>query len=242
MTDTSGGTAPGTEQPTGATDTTTTTPPAGAPENGAPAGQGVDTSGWSDDARTAYEKQQREIESLRRERGDERIQAKNNARAEGHQAAEQSITEKLLQALGVKEGGEAPTVEGLTQQVGAVTTERDTAARQAALYRAALDARIDPSKLEYVEFLLSKDATVAGISATDANLSGTIRTAIDTIVSKDATLRQSGTAQGSGVESHGGTGGADTITIEAFRGMNMPERAALREKNPDLYRRLADQA
>lgn len=189
------------------------------------------TEPWNDpDAARA------EIERLRKENGDSRINAKNAAREEGKNAATQDIAKALLGVLGVEMPGEQQaTPEQLAEQVGNVTTERDTARADAALTRTAWELGVDPSKLDYLSFKLSK---TGALDPNAADFSDKLRASITAAIAEDATLKRSGTVQASGVENLAGSGGNDTITPEKFAKMSLAERQNLYKSDKAAYDRL----
>jgi len=208
------------------------TPPATDPSQN-------DDSPWNDPV-----KAKAEIERLRRERGDERIEAKRTA-------AEEARTE-LLSALTVALGGKPdaatpPTVETLTEQVGTVTTERDTAIserdaakRSADVLRAAIAAGVNPSRLDYVEFLLGKRADLNGVALDDASWGGTLTAAIADEIAKDSSLKTPGANIGTGGPGFSGAGAAGQMTKSEFDALPYAKRADLYRTNKPEYDRLVN--
>lgn len=198
--------------------------------------QAVDMTGWPQTAIDAYNRRDGDAKRYQAEAGDNRIAAKNGARAEGKTEATNDIAKALLGVLGVELPGEEPaTPEQLAAQVGNVTTERDAARTDAALARVALDLNLDPAKLDYIAFKLGKDGALDP-SADD--FAGKLKASVTALVAADATLKRSGTVQASGVENLAGSGGADTITPEKFAQMSMIERSKLRQTDQAAYDRL----
>lgn len=186
---------------------------------------------WNDPAAARAE-----IERLRKQNGDDRANAKNAARAEGKSEASQDIAKALLGVLGVSvPGEEAATPEQLAEQIGNVTSERDAAKLDAALTRTAYELGVDPGKLDYVAFKLSKGEKL-DVSAPD--FSDKLKASLTALVAEDATLKRPGAAQVSGVQNLAGSGGADTITQERFDAMNMAERTKLFHDDRAAYDRL----
>lgn len=177
-----------------------------------------------------------EIERLRKENGDSRINAKNTAREEGKTEAQTALAKALAPLLGIElEGEQQATPEQLAEQVGSVTTERDEARVDATLTRTAWELGVDPSKLDYVAFKLRK---TGALDPTVDDFAGKLKSSITALVAEDATLKRSGTVQASGVENLAGSGGSDTVTPEKFAGMTLMERSELRKSDPATYDRL----
>lgn len=186
---------------------------------------------WNDPAAAKTE-----IERLRKENGDSRINAKNAAREEGKTEAQTALAKALAPLLGIELPGEQPaTPEQLAEQVGNVTSERDAARVDAALARTAWELGVDPSKLDYIAFKLSKSGE---LDPNADDFAGKLKTSITALVADDATLKRSGTVQASGVENLAGSGGSDTITPEKFANMSLAERSELRKTDQATYDRL----
>jgi len=202
-------------------------------------GEDDDASPWNDPA-----KAKAEIERLRRERGDERIEAKRNAAEE----AKRDLLNTLTVALGGKPDSEQPpTVESLTQKVGEISTERDTIAterdaakREAAVLRAAVAAGVNPARLDYVEFLLGKRDDVRGASIDDDAFGATITAAISDEIAKDPSLKTPGATIGTGGPGFSGTGAAGQMTKSEFDALPYAKRADLYRTNRAEYDRLVN--
>lgn len=225
--------------PPAGTPAPTPTPPPAAGDQPQQPGK-IDTSGWPDDARQTYERQQRDIESLRRERGDERINAKNQAAQDGaRKALAEAAKLAGLEIPGLTDADEgAGDPKALAQQITQTASERDGAIREAAIVRAAMEARVDPTKLDYLQFQLARDPQVKALDVASADLGAKLRASIDTLVAADATLKLAGTAVASGVENLGGSNGSDTITPEAFARMSIADKTDLYHKDQATYQRL----
>lgn len=194
-------------------------------------GEQQNTEPWNDPAAAKAE-----IERLRKENGDSRINAKNTAREEGKTEAQTALAKALAPLLGIELPGEQPaTPEQLAEQVGNVTSERDAARVDAALTRTAWELGVDPSKLDYIAFKLSKTGE---LDPNADDFAGKLKTSITALVAEDATLKRSGTVQASGVENLAGSGGSDTITPEKFANMSLAERSELRKTDQATYDRL----
>lgn len=198
-----------------------------------------DDSPWNDPA-----KAKAEIERLRRERGDERIEAKRNAAEE----ARKDVLNALTVALGGNpDGQQPPTVEALTEQVGTVTGELDAARtaaadakRSAAIVRAAVAAGVNPARLDYVEFLLSKQDAISGASPDGAEFSGTLTAAITHVIANDPSLKVPGASVGTGGPGFSGTGAAGQMTKTEFDALPYAKRADLYRTNRAEYDRLVN--
>lgn len=172
-----------------------------------------------------------EIERLRRENGDARIEAKN-------QAAEDARREQLLQfakVLGFEiPGEEPPTIDSLTQKVQASSEREQAATHDAALVQEAWDQGVNPAKLEYLRYLVGKQTFEVGTKEYGAKL----KEAIAGEIAKDSTLKLSGAGTASGVASFAGGDGQKPITKEQFDGMTMAERTKLYQTDKTAYDRL----
>lgn len=205
----------------------------------APAGeqqqQELDTSGWPAEAREAYERQRERANNLQAEAAKGRLNAKAAAKAAG----EQDMLAKVAQALGLAPAEDAPTIEAVTSELQQTREQAATAAKDAALVRAALAARVDPSRLDYFEFLASKDPAYRDATPGSDDFTATIAATVKTIVSTDPTLTGAAPARRSGAEAYGGASGSE-ITQDAFTAMSMSERSKLYTTDPETYRRLSD--
>lgn len=198
-------------------------------------GKGDEGEGDGDDSPwTDPKKAQAEIERLRRERGDERIAAKQQAADE----ARKDLLQTLTKALGGEVEGETPTVEGLSKTLETVTSERDRAHVDKGVVLEAWQQGVDPARLEYLQFMLTKRADFGKISAADENLGATLKTMISEEIAKDSSLKAPGAARGSGDTQFGGAGDAKTYTAEQFKQMSLAERTELFRTNRAEYDRL----
>lgn len=214
-----------------------TTPPAppadqNAQQNAQQGDQQGDASPWDDPA-----KAKAEIERLRRENGDARMNAKRAAADEARQELLQTLTAALDPEAASK--GEQVTVEQVTEQLTAASSERDAARAEAAIVREAWAQGVDPAKLDYLSFVLGRNAEFASASPADADFAAKLSAAISQEVAKDSSLKPSGTVQSTSVEQHGGAGGASTITKAEFDAMSYGERVELFRTNRSEYDRLA---
>lgn len=183
-----------------------------------------------------------EIVKLRKEAGDQRINAKQKAAQDG---ARKAIAD-LAAAAGIEIPGlaadEAPTADQVAAQLTTVQTERDAAQRQSAVVEAAWQAQIDPTKLPYLQFLLTRDTALQQVAPTAPEFRGMLAASIAASVAADATLKLPGAAVASGVENLGGSSGSDTITQERFNAMSMAEKSQLFLSDKATYDRLAGNA
>lgn len=195
---------------------------------------------WPAEAQAAIRARDNEAQRYQREAGDQRINAKNQAAQDG---ARKALAEAAKLA-GLEIPGLTDTDKGdadpkvLAQTIAQTTTERDDARKSAALTRAAVAQGADPAKLDYLEFKLGRDATYRGLSVDAADFSAKLAASITAELAADATLRRTGTAQASGVETLGGSNGSDAITPERFARMTVQERQDLYFSDKPLYDRL----
>lgn len=210
------------------------TPPAST--DGQPADKPADT-----DPAKELQRLQAENLRLRKEAGDQRINAKNAAREDGMRQA--AIA--LAKAAGIElpsDDAEPPTVEKVSQQLSQVQAERNAAALRAATIEAAWQAGVDPTKLGYLSYALSQNPAYTGLDPAAPDFSANLQAAIDAQVSMDTTLKLTGSAVASGVERLGGASGSSTITPEAFAQMNITERSNLYKTDKATYDKLVGNA
>lgn len=190
---------------------------------------------WDDPAAA-----RREIEKLRRENGDARINAKN-------QAAEDAKREQLIavaKALGIEiPEGEKPTVDTLTEQLNQQTTQATEAQREAnatkielATYKEASKLGIDPDRLTN---LRSFEAATRDLDPTSAEFTAKVIEAINAEVAKDQSLKRPGGTSRSGAENFGGAGGTQTLTKEQFAGLSIEDKGKLFVNNRSEFDRLS---
>lgn len=235
-----GETPPAGEQPPAAPPAPIPAPPAPPAQPGEqPPAEQNDDSPWNDPA-----KAKAEIERLRRERGDERHEAKRTAAEE----ARKELLNTLTVALGGKPDGDTPpTVEALTAKVGEISTERDTIAterdnalRSKAVITAALQAGVAPGRLDYVEFLIGKRDDVRGVALDDATFGGTLTAAITDEIAKDSSLKTPGANIGTGGPGFSGTGAGGQMSKSEFDALPYAKRADLYRTNRAEYDRLVN--
>lgn len=205
----------------------------------APADPADGDSPWNDP-----EKAKREIERLRRENGDARI----NAKTEAAENARKELLNTLTVALGGNPtDGAPPTIETLTEQVGTVTQERDTAResetaakREAAVLRALVTAGVAPARLDYAEFLLSKRADIAAADVTSDTFGATITAAIADVIANDSSLKTPGASVGTGGPGFSGSDASGQMTKAEFDALPYAKRAELFRTNKAEYDRLVN--
>lgn len=216
-----------------------TPPPAGAPVPATPAAPAApassDPATWPAEARA-------EVERLRRENGDARITAKNNAREEGLQTAVRA----LASAAGIDlPGSEPATLEQVQAALQTMTTERDSASTATAdaqrdrdLILAAWQAGVHPGKVDYLRFLAGQNDTYRGLDPKGADYGATLSSTVAAIVAADQTLKGPGATTASGASEYGGAG-EQAITQEQFNAMPIDKRQALYHSDRATYDRLA---
>ena len=192
-------------------------------------GANGDDSPWNDP-----EKAKREIDRLRRENGDARMNAKREAAAE----ARSELLKELGKFIDPASGDEAPTAEALAAKVVDANVERDDAKRDAALVVAAVEAGVDVARLDYLRFILSRRAEFSAIDPADAEAGATLKTLISEEITKDSSLKTSGTARGTGDTQFGGANSGKQITLDEFKAMSLAERTELYRSNRAEYDRL----
>lgn len=184
------------------------------------------------------EKAKETIQRLRRENGASRT----NAKAQAAEDARKEILSTIAKALGAEEGDPAPTLEGVaaelstrTQERDMTAAERDSARQETAIVREAWAQGVNPSRLEYVQFLLARRADLKDAQPTD--LSATIKAAITDEITKDPSLKVSGAQIGTGGGGFGGSG-AEAMTKDEFARLPMREQTRIYRDNPAEYARL----
>lgn len=196
----------------------------------------LDWSAAPPELRAEYERLSNRNHELQRERGNERINAKTEARNEGALNA----VRDLAKSLGLELPGDEVTVEGVQAELQTVTTRADGAARAAAVTEAAWEHDVDRGQREYLDFLVSKDTSLPAPS--DPEFAAKVSAAVASLVAAHPTLRRSGTAAAAGVENHGGANGNDSTSQEKFDAMTLGERSKLYLEDPDTYNRLTGRA
>lgn len=193
--------------------------------------QQANTEPWNDPAAARAE-----IERLRKQNGDERVNAKNAARDEGKNEAQTALAKALAPLLGIELPGEQQaTPEQLAEQIAKVAGERDAATYDAAVTRTAYELGVDPTKLDYLAFKLSKGEK---LDTASPDFSDKLKTSITALMAEDATLKRPGAVGASGVENLAGSGGSDAITPERFATMTLMEKQNLYNTDRAAYDRL----
>lgn len=215
---------------------------AGRPAPSAPAApvntSEVDTTGWPEPARIAFEAQRERANALQAEAAKSRINAKEKAAEDARAAQLQQIAKVLGLATGEDE---APSLDSVTAQLTERTTEAEQARKDAALARTALALRVDPSRLDYLAYLVGRDDTIRGASATDPGFADTLTNTVRGILSTDPTLTAAALPSKSGADTYGGASGSE-VTLDAFANMSAAERSKLYQADPAAYQSLADKA
>lgn len=192
-------------------------------------GEGDDPSDWPEAAR-------KEVQRLRKEAGDSRMNAKRNAAEE----ARKELLTELTKALDPNAGDETPTPEALLAKVQDTESERDAATVRAALIAEAWKAGVDPDRLDFLEFKVGKRDDFSALKPTEDGWADTLRSMVTDEVAKDGTLKASGAQKGTGDGQYGGSGEQPTITPEAFARMSMQERTDLYRNDRATYDRLVN--
>lgn len=199
-----------------------------------------EASPWNDP-----DKAKAEIERLRRENGDARINAKKSAADE----ARKELLETLTAALDPEaaKAGQPSTPEQLVAQLQTSTQERDqaladksSAAKELAIVKEAWKLGVDPAKLEYLSFTLSRRADFSTKSPSDEDFGATLSSVISEELTKDSSLKSSGANIATGAPQFGGAGSAGAISKAEFEAMPYGKRLELYQTNPSEYQRLAN--
>ncbi|MCP1414400.1 hypothetical protein [Paenarthrobacter sp. A20] len=138
-----------------------------------------------------------EIERLRKENG----RTRTNAKTEAADEARNELVQSLGKALGlVKDGGQAPTVEDLTQKLTTATESGTQAQAQLAVYKTASKHGADP------DALLDSAKFLSALKGLDPNDSAKIEAAIKKAVTENPKLKTVQAAGAGGADFNGGTG------------------------------------
>lgn len=199
-----------------------------------PGPQAPDMTGWPQEAIDAYNRRDTDARRYQREAGDSRIQSKANAAQE----AREQLLATLTQALN-PQAAEPASVEQVTQQLTAAQQLAATSARETAVVQAAWQAGVDPTRLDFLQWKLSKADGFGALDPASADFRAKITEQVAAQVAADPTLRAAGTVQASGVEQPGGASGASAITPEAWAAMSLAERQNLYHTDKAAYDRLA---
>lgn len=227
-------------------------PPAPAPaaDPATPPAAGEQRRPWEnvdlndpDAVRREFERLDRQVVDLRREAGDQRMEAKRRAAAEALRRAAEIAGIELPPEL----AGDAPvTPEALAARM---QTERDTAQAAASSEKIRADLILEawqqgvhPSKVDYLRWALSQRPDFAALDASSDSYRATLAAIVTDTVAKDSTLKLTGSVQASGAEGFGGANSQTAITVEEFRGMDMAAKNKLYTENPAEYRRLVEEA
>lgn len=191
------------------------------------------------EAQAALRARDGEARRYQAEAGDQRINAKNEANRDGQRKALAEVAKLAgLKIPGLTDGDGDADPKVLAAQITTANGERDAARLDATMLRQAVAAGAAPDKLDYLAFKLSQSNEYRQIDPNAADASAKVRASIDAALAQDATLRQTGTVQVSGVENHGGSNGADAITPDKFKAMTIQERQDLYFKDQAQYDRL----
>ncbi len=189
-----------------------TTPPAGEtpPAGGAlPAGT---TNVWDDPAAARAE-----IEKLRKQNGDERINAK--------QAAAEEARNEILKKLGLTKEGEAiPDPDKLAADLAAEREAKVSTARELAIFKAAAAHGADPAKL------LDSNSFMTSVKGLDPADGDAVANAIKAAVTANQSLKAARAAAASGVELSGGSGEQGQITEQQLKTMTPEQIVAAQAK------------
>lgn len=181
-----------------------------------------------------------EARRYQREAGDNRINAKTTAANEGARKALAEVAKQAgLEIPGLTDADDGdPDPKALAAEITTAKTERDAARKEAATIKAAYEAKVDPAKLGYLQYLLSQNRDYQALALDADDFSAKLSSSINGLLAADATLRLTGTAQASGVEHLGGTNGSGEITPEQFARMSITDRTALYQTDKATYDRL----
>lgn len=193
--------------------------------------QKADENPWADP-----EKAKREIERLRRENGDARINAKKAAADEARQQLLESITAVLDPEAA--QNGKPLSIEEVSAKLDEASAARDAAIFENRLLAESWKHNINPEKMDYLRFVLSKSDTLKSVNVNDGEFGAILESAIAEAISKDSTLKAVGTAKVSGAETFSGSESGATITKAQFDAMSYVDRVKLYQTDRSTYDRL----
>lgn len=212
--------------------------PAAPPANEPPAAS--DDSPWVDPARAKAE-----IDRLRRENGDARIQAKKQAAEDARKELLQSLTQAL--DPDAAQAQQTLTPEQLVANLQTTSTERDTAfvdrdtaLRDKSVVLEAWKQGVDPTKLDYLTFQLSRRADFGTLSPSSDDFGATLTSVISDEITKDSSLKSSGANIATGAPQFGGAGGAGSMSKAEFDALPYAGRVELYNTNRAEYDRLVN--
>jgi hypothetical protein len=199
--------------------------------------QGNDGEPWADP-----EKARKEIERLRREAGDARINAKKAAADE----ARRELLEQITKAVDPNAAdGAQLTPEQLQAAIAQRDTELESARndgvdlrRQNAALLEAWKQGVDPKKVGYLNYTLTQRADFKALDVAADDFSSKLADVIKATITEDSSLKLSGAAVGTGAEQFGGANGATAITKEQFANMTVAEKSAMFKNNRSEFDRL----
>lgn len=187
-------------------------------------------SPWADP-----EKAQAEIERLRRENANNRVNAKKQAAEEARQEMLKEF-QKLLNPEA--SDSEAPSVEDLSKELSTERENARMAALELAVYREASRDKLNAERILNSRsfFNQTKD-----LDPKSDDFGSKLAEVLKTEVKNDPTLKLTGGTTVSGAEQHGGSGEQQqTVTKEQFASMSVEQRTDLFRKNRALYDQLVD--
>lgn len=210
-------------------------PAAPAPQAGAQGDQqqttttieGVDTTGWPQSAIDAYLRRDGQAKTYQQEAGDRRVALRN-------------LVSQVAPDIGITlpdDDSNLNPQQIRTQMAEAVAAER----RQGAIAFAALEHRVPADKVDYLGYLVQRNAEAQGLDTTSPEFRARISTIVQGEIQRDASLLGTGAqapvASVPGVVGNGSEGTA--LTVDAFKAMNGTERSALYMNDRAQYDRLA---
>lgn len=185
-----------------------------------------------------------EIDRLRRERGDERMDAKRKAAEDARKELLQTLTKALDPDA---KDGQPATVEGLTASLQQTSTQLQqtqgqvgTLSKELAVTKEAWKQGVDPRKLDYLAFTLTRRSDFAQLDPAADDFSTKLSAVITQAITEDSSLKLSGAAVGTGAEQFGGANGSpQSLTKEQFAALPVAEKSRLFQTNRAEFDRLS---
>lgn len=199
-------------------------------------GPTVDMTGWPQAAIDAYKARDEQANTWHAEA----VKTRVNAKAKAADEATAATLQKVAQALGLAPADDAPpSIDTVTAELQTTRQQAADATKDAALLRAAIDARVDPGKLDYLQFLATREAGFRDAAPDADGFADTVAATVRNIVAADPTIVTAAPSRKSGADTYGGASGSE-ITQDAFASMNAAERSKLYQQDPATYQALAD--
>lgn len=176
------------------------------------------------------------ILALRQENATERVNGKTAAAEDARKA----LAADLIKFLDPSANAEDATPEALTAKLTETNARADNSERRLSVVEAAWGQGIDPSKLAFVEFQLSRDPKLAAIAHNSPEWGASLTAAIQALTSADPSIKTPGAVTTTGAEGFAGSNGTEAVTKAQFDAMSLDERTKLYRSDKATYDRLVN--